>query len=143
MNIDISPAFFKQLYQFEEVYQLPDNETFKVWILVAYPQEKTLPAAAEEFLHKILGAIGLKKQDFRISNVATKEWENYSLQTPLPYLQVWAFDTPLQALFPAVAATPFIPQYSQEIVYLQSESLESLQNNTQQKTALWQALKSL
>jgi|GEM_PF-4488142 len=141
MEINASPAFFKELYQFEEVYQLADVDTFVVWVLIDYPQQTRIPETTLAFLHKILGAIQLKAQDFRIADVsAGKVWENYSLPALVPYRQVWGFGNALKTVFPTLNLTAYTPQTIEGILYLQAENLETIQTDVQHKNSLWQAL---
>ncbi len=144
MNLDNSPAFFKQLYQFEEVYQIPEANDFAIWILVDYPTEKLMPALTLAFLHKILVVVGLKTQDFHITNISSQEvWENYSLACPIAYRQVWGFGEAMKAVFPNLSLLPYAPQEIDHTTYLLSESLEIVQSDTQRKTHLWQSLQKL
>ncbi len=137
MTAHTTPAFFKQLYQFDAVYELPPAG-IKVWILVDYPQDILAPEESLTFLYKILGALKLQSQYVKVSNVRAP------LDLPTQYMQVWAFGTPISAILPALPAlTAYKPHTQDEIVYLEADSLESLQQNTALKKELWTVLQTL
>ena len=145
MDNHFSPTFFKQLYQFETVYCPTDVDSFKVWILVNYPQMELAPEASLAFLHKILAAMQLQSQHFRISNIAsTTTWENYSQEATVPYQQVWAFGDCLTKIIPVLPTQPnYVPQMHEDIIYLGADTLETLQNNAELKKQLWAVLQQL
>jgi hypothetical protein len=144
MELVTTPSFFKQLYQFDKVYYPQIIDGFKVWILVAYPNENILPESNLAFLQKILGALRLSHQDFKIANVLSEGWKDYRQDSPILYKQVWVFDVSLQAYFPEIPILPaYEPNKVGEISYLQAESLEVLQNDVERKKQLWNALQKM
>lgn len=145
MDSHFSPAFFKQLYQFETIYYPSEVNSFKVWVLVNYPQMADAPKESLAFLHKILGAIQLQSPQYRITNIAsTVDWENYSQSATLPYQQAWAFGECLAKITPNLPPNPlYIPQVHQNITYLRADTLEKLQSDTELKKQLWNVLQQL
>jgi DNA polymerase III psi subunit len=103
-----------------------------------------MPDATWAFLQKILGAMQLRPQDVKVSNIASDSWKNYSQDSPVPYQQVWAFGETLPTVFPALPTLKvYEPHTAEGITYLRSDSLEVLQNDTDRKKQLWTALQGL
>jgi hypothetical protein len=144
MDFVATPQFLKELYQFDIVYYPQLIDGFKVWILVNYPNEKSLPEANAMFLQKITDALQLRKQDLNIGNIASPAWKNHSETNPLPYKQVWAFGVQLPTIFPTLPAlTMYEPHQVGELAYLQADTLEVLQSDVERKKQLWNALQKM
>lgn len=144
METLLTPSYFKQLYQYDTVYNPVVKDNFLVWILVSYPQEDVMPETTWAFLQKVLGAMHLNLRDVKVSNIASESWKDYRQDSPIPYQQVWAFGEILPTVFPALPALPlYEPHTAEDIAYLRSDSLEVLQQDTNRKKQLWSALQGL
>lgn len=143
MEVVKNTSFLREFLK-DNVYIVKEQARYSILVLFKHPDTPYLSESEEDFLEKILQAVGIRLNEARLVNIDHQTPEDsYDSLEEVPASHVVSFGVPLTQVGLDLTLEKYQVQQLKGIHLLLADTLSEISENREQKKRLWNALRQM